>query len=75
MDTLKLLNNMISKNIDFSVLKKAGMIDSVVPLHNFYELNENPIKPWLDNDVDGHNEFCLKSPSLFNKSQPKNILD
>jgi len=30
-----------------------------VPLHNFYELNENPIKPWLDFDVDGYDEFSL----------------
>lgn len=42
---------MFETNFDFSELKRAKIIESVIPLHNFYELDENPIEPWVDNDM------------------------
>mgnify|MGYP007088257659 CR=1 FL=1 len=46
MDTIKLLNNMLNKHFDLTYLKKLGIVKAIIPLHNFYELYENPIKPW-----------------------------
>ena len=57
---------MLNKNFDFSVLKEQGIIDSIIPLHNFYEISENPIQPWCDNDVDNY-ETPAENPGLFNK--------
>lgn len=52
MDVIKLLNSMFNKHFDFTVLKDAGIVEAVLPLHNFYEICENPIKPWNDMDLD-----------------------
>lgn len=64
MQTLKLLYSMFNKNFDFTALKKEGIIENVIPLHNFYELCDNPIQPWIDNDLDG---LDLNNKSLFIK--------